>query len=487
MTTDGRATVIRTKTGMKNRRRKNRKNIVRFPGGIHLNIGVVTFLFIAVYIVINVFHYFTVVQIRNYEVVQGTIEVNTSYTGLILRSETVVTAAHSGKLDYFLKDQTKAANGTLICSIDENGSVSDKLNAAVDSGTVLKGDSLEEIQADIRDYSKSYQDSNYYTTYNFKSDLGGKLMEALNLGALNAISDYTDYARENQYFHLYHASQPGIVAYYTDGLETVTPQAITADLFDPAAHQKNSLLSLKNAEVGQPLYKLITDEKWQIIVPVEPEMKARLADGETVQIRFKEDQATTWVNYTIEQLGGQDYLILYLNHSMIRYAHERYIDIHILLDQQSGLKIPNSSITTKTFDLVPSEYFTQGNGNSNQSGLIVEHKLEDGTYSPAEFVAATVYYEDEEAGLSYISEETIQTGDVIVMNNSTQRYEVAKTADLKGVYNVNKGYAVFRQIEEIYHNDDYTIVKSGTSYGITLYDYIALESSAIKEDEMINQ
>lgn len=468
-------------------KRKNRKKIVRFPGGLHPNIGTVTFSFIAVYIAFNIYSYLTTVHISHYEVDQGTIEVNTSYTGLILRKETVINASQSGKLDYYLKDNTKAGNGTLICSIDENGNVSERLNEETDSSAVLSEDNLADIQNSIQDYLSTYQDGNYYTTYNFKSDLSGKLMEAMNLSALNAISDYTDYAKDNQTFHLYRANEPGIVAYYTDGLEGVTSDTIITDYFDQSKYPKSSLKTEGKVESGRPVYKLITDESWQIVVPIEESMKKELQDGEVVQIKFKEDNMTAWANYVMEQKDGQDYLILTLQNSLIRYAYERYIDINIMLDQQSGLKIPNSAITTKSFELIPNSYFTQGNGTtSSQTGLLVEHRKDDGNYTEAEFLNVTVYYEDEENELSYISEEDIKQGDLIVMPGSTQRYEVDKTAKLKGVYNINKGYAVFRLIEEIYRNDNYTIVNPSTKYGIMLYDHIALEGDTVVEGQMIN-
>lgn len=468
-------------------RKKRRKNIIRFPGGVHLNIGVIVFLFIAFYIAYSLYSYLTAVHIRRYEVSQGTIEVNTSYTGLILRSETVVNAAQGGRLDYYLKDNTKAATGTLICSVDENGNISDKLDEAADSNAVLTEDNLDDIQSSIREYAKGYQDVSYYSTYNFKTDLSGKLMEAMNLGALNAISDYTEFARDNQTFHLYRSEQPGIVAYYTDGLENMTPDSVTEKLFDQAAYKKSSMKTEGTVEGGQPLYKLITDEKWQIIVMIDAAMKQALQDGEVIQIRFKEDHTTAWANYTVQRKNGQDYLILTLNNSMIRYAYERFVDIDLLLDQQTGLKIPNSAITTKTFELIPDAYFTKGSGTSNQDGLLVEQKQEDGTYADAKFVPVTVYYKDEEEKVSYISQDTVKRGDQIVMTGSTERYEVSKTAKLRGVYNINKGYAVFKQIDEIFSNNNYTIVKAGTEYGITVYDHIALEGNSVKEDQMINQ
>ncbi len=466
-------------------KRKKKKNIVRFPGGFHLNIGVVVFSFVAFYIAYNIYSYLTIVHVSPYEVEQGTIEVNTSYTGLILRTETVVNAAQSGSLDYYLKDNTKASKGTLVCSVDENGNVSERLNREVDSSTVLNEENLNDIQSGIREYSKSYTDEAFYTTYAFKADLSGKLMEALNLGALNAISEYTEFARDNQTFHLYRSEQPGIVAYYADGMEQVTADTVTADMFDKAAHKKTSLKTEGYVESGQPVYKLISDENWQIAVIIEPDMRKKLQDDSVIQIRFKEDNTTAWADYTIEQRNGNSFLILNLRHSMIRFANERYVDINILLDQQTGLKIPNSSITTKAFELVPESYFTQGSGASAQKGLLVEHLQEDGSYSEAQFLAVTVYYRDEENELAYISHEDIKRGDQIVMTGSTQRYEISKTARLRGVYNINRGYAVFKQIDELFSNSSYTIVSAGTEYGITLYDHIALDGDSVTEGQMV--
>ena len=111
-------------------RKKKKKNIVRFRSRWNLNIGTVLFLVVAFYIAHSLYHYYTTIRISSYEVEQGTIEVNTSYTGLILRKEIVVHAQQGGRLDYYLKDNTKASNGTLVCSVDENGNISQKLEEA---------------------------------------------------------------------------------------------------------------------------------------------------------------------------------------------------------------------------------------------------------------------------------------------------------------------------------------------------------------------
>ena len=321
-------------------------------------------------------------------------------------------------------------------------------------------------------------------------------MEAVNLSALGVISEYTEFAKDNQTFHLYRANEPGVVAYYTDGMENITTDALSPGLFDQSAHKKQSLKTEGAVESGQPLYKLITDENWQIAVQLDQAMKNELQGGEVTQIRFKKDQSTAWANYTIERRGGQDYLILSLRNGMIRYADERYVDINILLDQQTGLKIPNSSIATKTFELVPYSYLTSSD-TSSETGLYVEHRQQNGTFTKSEFVPVTVYYIDKDADengvenadsetwTAYISDPKIKRGDRVARKDSTDCYEVQNTAKLKGVYNINRGYAVFRQIEPLFSNDNYTIIKSQTTYGITQYDHIALDGDAVEEGQLI--
>ena len=40
-------------------------------------------------------------------------------------------------------------------------------------------------------------------------------------------------------------------------------------------------------------------------------------------------------------------------------------------------------------------------------------------------------------------------------------------------------------IDILYQSKEYTIVKTGTSYGISLYDHIALDGAKINEDDLL--
>ena len=48
---------------------------------------------------------------------------------------------------------------------------------------------------------------------------------------------------------------------------------------------------------------------------------------------------------------------------------------------------------------------------------------------------------------------------------------------------MNKGYAVFRLVDILYQNKDYSILSSNTNLGIDLYDHIALEGNKVKEGQ----
>lgn len=203
----------------------------------------------------------------------------------------------------------------------------------------------------------------------------------------------------------------------------------------------------------------------------------------TIRIRFLKDSKETYATYTITNQGGQNYLILSLK-GMVRYASERYVEVELLLSEDTGLKTPNSAITEKEFFTIPVGYFIKG-GDSDSTGILVDHTDKDGNHSSA-FVSPTIYYATDD--FYYIDSESVSAGDVLVKTDSKDTYVVgSQTASLQGVYNINKGYAVFKQIDILYQNEEYSIVKTGTTYGIMQYDHIALDGGKITENQLIKQ
>ena len=305
----------------------------------------------------------------------------------------------------------------------------------------------------------------------------------MSLAALDGISDYAAAAQAENTFHTYHADQPGIVVYSTDGYEGVTTDTFQSSMFDEASYDRTDGQRALQVAAGAPLYKLITSEYWSLVIPIGSDLAKRLADDDTLQLRFMKDNTTTYATYTITEKEGSTYLILTLRSGMVRYAKDRYAEVELLLSEETGLKIPNSAITEKEFYTVPKDFFMKG-GDSGSLGILVQSSESSGK-SATEFIAPTIYYETDTD--YYIDGEDVGASDIIRKADSTETYRIGSgTASLQGVYNINKGYAVFKQIDILYQNEEYAIVRTGTTYGIALYDHIALDGGKIHENDLIN-
>lgn len=457
--------------------RKNKK-VVKFHRMSHLNIGVIVFLIIFVYMLYNIFQYFTAKQIAVYEVTQGTITQNNTFTGVVLREEKIFQTEKSGYINYYSKDGAKVGVSSYVYSIDETGDFYKEIASQNDGQLFEEKGSYDELEKTAANYVLDYSNMNFYRVYTFQYDMEAELLEAIGS---NALSNLDHYQGSSAGFHAYLAPEPGIVVYNTDGLENVTVENFTEDIFDAAAHTKNNLLSREQAAAGEPAFKLITSEIWNLVVPIEQELAEDLAKESNIQVKFKKDNSTAWGASRILNQDDNWYLILNFQNSAARFATDRYLDIELLLSDTSGLKIPNTALTKKSFFLIPKEFLTKG-GDDNTNGVTRQYEDDKGK-TVMEFTAVSVAEETED--MYYITGSGLEKGNVIIKADSNEKYTLEETASLQGVYNINRGYAVFRKVEILFQNQEYTIVNTGTNYGISLYDHIALDSSAIKENEII--
>lgn len=458
---------------------KKNKKVVKYKKPFNINIGVIIFIIIFIYLLFNVFSYMTTTHISVYEVQQGTMAENNVYRGLILRNERVYYADYTGSLNFYVKEASKVSYNSLVYSIDQNGDISQLIREANQDGANLDADSLAEIEESITEFSNTYNGQAFYHVYSFKEDVDSTLNEALSLNALN---DLSEYAQSSTNFHQVRSDSDGIVVFYTDGYENVTADDFTSAMFDESSYEKNSTKNNTSVNSGDPVYKLIDSEYYQIIIPISETLADELSNDDTMKIRFLKDEKTTYATYTLTRRGEENYLILALRNSMVRYAKDRYIEVELMLTEETGLKIPNSAITEKEFYTIPVEYFMKG-GDTDSDGLLVERTGPDGK-SATEFISPTVYFETDT--FYYIDGEDVTAGERLVKPNSTETYTIGPDTDrLKGVYNINKGYAVFKQIDILYQNQEYAIVRTGTSYGISLYDHIALDGTKINENDLI--
>ena len=457
-------------------------NVIKYRKPLNINIGVIIFVIIFIYLLFNVYMYFTKTHISPYEVEYGTMAANNIYKGIVLRDETVYTSEYKGAVNYYVKEYSKVGFNDLIYSVDESGSVASKLNEVKQDVATISNDLSNDITDMLNDFQLSYDSKEFYTVYALKDEMNSLLNEALSLDALNQISEYADTAEGNHTFHRVRTPEDGIIVYYIDGFERVSVDNFEASMLSEATYQRENLKVNPEVTVGKEVFKIINSEKWHVILPISSELATELRDETIIRIRFVKDSKEMYAEYEIIEKDGTYYMVLTMKNAMIRYASERFLEIELLLAEETGLKIPNSAIVEKEFYTIPGEYFLKGN-DSDADGLLIEKTDKDGN-PITEFINPTIYYRTEH--VCYIDSEFVQAGDRIIKPDSADKYTIGNdTATLQGVYNINKGYAVFKQIEIMLQNEEYSIVKTGTSYGIALYDHIALDSSKIQEDELL--
>ena len=450
-------------------------NIQAYQKKWHFNIGLVIFGVIFIYLAVTILMYLTGNHVSAYEVREGSILRDNAYSGFVLRDETVIQADADGYVSYFANEGSKVGAKTRVYTLsDKELEFND---SSEEEAKKLSSDEQTAILTRIQSFSEGFREEQFGDVYMLKNNIMSVLESRTNenrQAQLDAMAE-----QNSSGLQIFSAASDGIIIYSIDGYEDTTIEDITEDIFAKNEYEKKSLKNNEKIEAGDPVYKLITDDQWSIVIHLDTETAKELSEKDSVRIRFSKDQETAVADFSIHRSDGAEFGILSFNSSMIRYAKERYLDLELILEDESGLKIPKSSVTKKTFYTIPEDYLTQG-GNSKETGVLVEM----GKKNP-EFRKVNVYDRDEESGMVFLNMDAFNNETILVKPDSTDTCVMNKTKSIKGVYNINKGYAVFRQIHILCESDDYYIVESGNDYSLSNYDHIALDGDSVRENDVV--
>ncbi len=458
---------------------KSRK-ITKYPGNLNnLNIGMIFFAVIAIYVVISVVTYLRKDHIIGYEVKEGSLSSNNIYEAIALRNEKIIESDSAGNVNYFASEGGRVAVGNLIYTVDESGKLLDYLKSQGTEEAALSDSDMSELRSQIVSFHSTFDEHSFYTVYDFKISLNGTVQKLANNNILQNIQSLNNTGSALNSIGYKYSPDTGIVIYSIDGYEQKSLHDLKAEDFDQEGYEKKQLINNALVKPGDPVFKLCTSEEWSVVINENDEKKVQeLLDLEYVKIRFIKNQDESWgkvSSYTDE--NGNTFVAFTFTNSMITFCRDRYLSIELITEDQKGLKIPNSSIVNKTFYLLPKDYVIKNNDNT--SGVLRSKYDEQGNET-SEFVNLTIYNETETE--YYVDTSQLRSGDRLIKTDSNDRFTVSKTDTLVGVYNINKGYADFRQIRILYSNEEYSIVRSNTMYGLNVYDYIVLDASAVDEN-----
>ncbi|WP_343209091.1 HlyD family efflux transporter periplasmic adaptor subunit [Anaerolentibacter hominis] len=464
--------------------RRNSQKVVKYRKPIRINIGAVIFLIIFIYLIVNVVIYMGKDHIAIYEVLEKKIADDNRVTGIALRSEKVYKTERAGYINYFYREGSRIAKSSKVYAVDESGKIYDAL-ASMDYNSKLTEEEIAGIRSDISDYRTNYTDSGYYNLYDFKSSMNNRVLDIANTSMMDQLDDYLENSGNAGSFYTVAAAKSGIISYIVDGMENLKKDDITAASFDKEAYQAaaHSVRTTEAVAVDSPAYKLITDENWSVVVPLTEEQYKNLEDKTTVRITFTKDNVSANAGLELFEKEGAYYAELSLNRYVVRYTEDRFIEVELNINSAQGLKIPVTSVTDKKFYLVPSDYIaTDDNGNT---GVLTEVYDQDTGAASTEFIQTEIFDINEETSMAYIDTTYIEAGKWVIHPESGEKFQVNQSDSLQGAFNVNKGYYVFRQVEILYQNEEYYIVRDDTPYGLSAYDHIVVDAQMANEDSFI--
>ena len=445
------------------------------------NIGMIIICVILIQVLIYVIMYFNTSHIERYEVREGSLAVSNVYTGIALREEMVVDNPAAGYVNQFIYDGERAAVGDLVYTVDETGRL-ETVQSGQFEESKLSDKELREFRGEIINYMHSFRETNFDTVYDFKRSLKNTVAKISNTNLLQNLEELSG----ADIINYCHAPQTGIVSYWTDGYETSVGEDLSAADFEKKNYEKKQIIADELVEKGVPVYKINTSELWDLVIPIDTERGAELEKEGYVKVRFLKNQYESWASTKmIYGKNGETLLNLHFNNSMVTFASDRFLDVELILEEEKGLKIPLTSIVDKEFFLLEEPYLID-EGQKGKRTVIRQCYLEDGTIS-TERITVGIYSYDEENGKYFVDATYLNTGDILHQLDSQATEIVRERATLTGVYNINKGYADFREISILYQNDEYAIVKSGTEYGLKVYDYIVLNAEYVNDQQFINK
>ncbi len=458
----------------------NGKRVVKFRRRRSVNIGIIIFTILFLYMAINIYLYFTKEHMSIYEVKEGANVEDNLFTGLVLREEEIVRSDKAGYISYFQKDGARIAKNASVYAVDDSRQIMDMILTSeepIDVSEEINGQFLYEIEK----FRTNYSDSNFNPVYSFREDAQSTVLDLLNQTMIEEGRTIEEETGLSYSYGVVQSAGSGIITYYLDSYEDITAEQVTPEMFQADTYARTQLRTAEMIPQNTPVYKLVTSDTWSIILPLSEEQYSVLSGKTSIGLTIEKDGQETNAALTLYQRGSEYYAKLTMDKLLSNYIQDRYLDVILHIDAEKGYKIPLSSIVEKDFYLVPLEYFTVG-ADSGKDGLVKESYSENGEVKYT-FIPTDKYYDDGTYG--YVDTRLFPTGTWIKIMDKDERYQLALTEKLTGVFNVNMGYAVFKRIEPLYQNDSYCIIKKNTSYGVSLYDHIALDGSTAVEQKII--
>lgn len=450
-----------------------------------INIGVVIILLVFAYLALNVFISLRKDHLAIYEVQAATMALDDNARAVIIRNEKNYYTDKAGYTNFYVRSGARVAVNDTVYSIDESKNIFDYLKD-YDVNYTFSAEDTSVIKNYIYDFNDEYSDDNYSVVYELKESIISEILNISDNYLLENLDELLEEGGETPNFSLVKSDASGVVSFFSDSLDGLTADEVTPSTFDNTGYTSKNLYDAEIKEQNALIYKIINDDSWELVINLNEDQYTKLSENKSISFTVKDDGMKFSEKCSFYTKDGGYFCKLELGDYMIRYIRQRFLDLQLVIQTDAGLKIPATAVTEKEFYVIPEEYYTEYEiENEVLNGFTYMNYDPETRQTSYEFVEADCYYHDTDRGVVYVDTKDFTYGQYVYCMEDETQYQVSVIEKLKGVYNVNKGYAVFRRIEFLSESDDYCIVRAGAARSLSEHDHIALNAKLINENLQI--
>ncbi len=450
----------------------------------NLNLRVVVFFVIFIYMCVHLVTYIFKSSINVYEVKAGKVVDTLTLNGLVVREEELVKSNGDGYITFFSPDQSKVYNGEIVYTLDEDGRIKEYISEQIASKKKVKKKNMKAVAGIVEDFQDHYDQADFGEVYNVKQKLDNAVFNTNEEYIQKALIKYQQEEEgSEQAYQVGTSKKSGILTLTVDDFTKTNPNKVTVDDLKKDSYKQSRLMPNALVKKGDVIYRMVTSENWYMVVKLTKNQYEELKNRSTVKVTFGQNNIKCNAGIETKKVGRNYLASLTFNKYMIRFINDRYLGIELSLDEDSGFKIPKSSVKMEEFYKIPKSYLTKG-GNSNAYTLLAKGPKEE---KASTLEGISFYYYADSTDFVFVRKKDIAKNTTIFKTadrDSKQRI-LSDTVEKEVVFCVNSGYAEMRIVDVIGKEENYYLIKSNTSNGVGLADHIAENYKEVNENRII--
>lgn len=448
------------------------------------------FLFVAffLYIIFSYAVHFLESERATFQIKRGSIRESFKVKGFIFRDEALIKCKSDGYVLYVYKDKSKVSRNDVVLLSSKNefekkpNNIKNSDNQNISQDNAKNKDAKDNIDVtensneivevtnnqiydEAKDYVSGITELNFSNSYNVINDVSEFIDE--HEGYVESFADNDDF--KNKKLVKVNSRDAGIISYNIDGYESLKIEDYNEELLYAKNHRKINRKAYLNA--GDEACKVIKSYDYKVVFDSSDRILSLVNEGKKVKAYIP--LINKYIETKIEKFESKDgktHFYVSLDKYLDKFLDTRVIDLDIVADEKIGLKITNNCIYNRNC-IVIDKNFVYRDDENDEYYIYKVNDDSDFNKKNEKIILTVTYQDDDNIYILYEKNKSrLNINDKITKNN--QVYNISKIKSYKGVICLNKGYEVFRIINVICENNEYSIIKEEPGSMLKVYDMV---------------